>query len=48
MGKNAREYAPEALANPDAENRYLIATRFAFCGQKDIALRMLKRGVAGN
>jgi eukaryotic-like serine/threonine-protein kinase len=46
--KIAKEFAPEVLANPDAENRYLSSTTFAFCGQKDIALRLLKSSVAGN
>jgi eukaryotic-like serine/threonine-protein kinase len=48
VDKIAREFAPEALANPDAENRYWIANEFAFCGQKDIALRILKSSVAGH
>jgi eukaryotic-like serine/threonine-protein kinase len=43
-----REFAPQILADPDAENRYTAAATFAFCGQKDIALRLLKSGVAGN
>jgi serine/threonine protein kinase len=47
VDKLAREVAPEILANPDAENRYLISSDFAFCGQKDIALRLLKSSVAG-
>ncbi len=46
--KIAKEIAPEALTNPDAENRYLIASSFDFCGQKDTALRLLKSAVAGN
>ncbi len=48
VDKIAREFAPEALANPDAENRYWLANTFAFCGQKDIALRLLKSSVAGH
>ena len=47
VDKLAREVAPEILANPDAENRYLISSDFAFCGQKDVALRLLKSSVAG-
>jgi eukaryotic-like serine/threonine-protein kinase len=43
----ARQLAPGVFANPDAENRYLIASNFAFCGQKDIALRLLKSSVEG-
>src|SRR5258708_12171890 len=44
----ARELAPEILASPDAENRYMAAPTFAFCGKKDIALRLLKSAVAGH
>jgi serine/threonine protein kinase len=47
VDKLAREVAPEILANPDAENRYLISSNFAFCGQKDVALRLLKSSVVG-
>ncbi len=36
------------LANPDPENRYLMATDMAPCGQKDLALRALKSVVEGN
>ncbi len=42
----ARETAWEA--NPDPENRYLFATELAFCGEKDLALRLLKSAIAGN
>jgi serine/threonine protein kinase/TolB-like protein/tetratricopeptide (TPR) repeat protein len=45
--KLVAEFEPKVLANPDAENRYLMATTIAFCGQKDIALRLLKSAVAG-
>ena len=44
----AKDVAPDALANPDAENRYVTGGVFAFCGQKDVALRLLKSSVAGN
>ena len=43
----AKEQGPEILANPDSENRFTAAAAFAFCGQKDIALQLLKSGVAG-
>jgi hypothetical protein len=46
--KLVKEQAAGALANPDAENRYTAAPVFAFCGQNDIALRLLKTGVEGN
>jgi serine/threonine protein kinase/tetratricopeptide (TPR) repeat protein len=44
----AGELAPKILASPDAENRYYAAHTFAFCGQKDIALRLLKSAIAGH
>jgi serine/threonine protein kinase/tetratricopeptide (TPR) repeat protein len=44
----ARELGPEILANPDSENRFTAAPSFAFCGQNELALRLLKSGVAGN
>jgi len=47
VDKLAKQVAPEILANPDAENRYLVASAFAVCGQKDIALRLLKSSVEG-
>jgi serine/threonine protein kinase/tetratricopeptide (TPR) repeat protein len=44
----ARQLAPEIFANPDPENRFMIASIFAFCGQKDIALRLMKSGIEGH
>ncbi len=44
----AMELAPKILAIPDPENRYMAAPTFAFCGQKDIALRLLKSAVTGH
>jgi serine/threonine protein kinase len=44
----AKEAAPKILANPDAENRFTAAAGFAFSGQNDFALRLLKSGVEGN
>ena len=35
------------MGNPDPENRYLFATDVAFCGQKDLALRLLKSAIDG-
>src|SRR5258708_16999444 len=43
----ARELAPEILASPDAQNRYMAAPTFAFCGKKDITLRLLKSAASG-
>ena len=44
----AKDTAPDALANPDAENRYVFAGVFAYCGQKDVAIHLLKSSIAGN
>ena len=44
----ARELAPKILASPDPENRYMAAPTFSFCGQKEIALRLLKSAVTGH
>jgi len=43
-----KDTAPDALANPDAENRYVFGSTFAYCGQKDVAIRLLKSSIAGN
>jgi hypothetical protein len=43
-----KQLAPATLANPDAETRYTAAPAYAFCGQKEFALRLLKSGVEGN
>ena len=48
VDKLAGQLAPDIFANPDPENRTLIAATFAFCGQKDIALRLIKSGVEGH
>jgi len=42
-----RELAPQILADPDAETRYSAAPTYAFCGQNDLALRLLKSGIEG-
>jgi len=42
-----RQHEAEWLANPDPENRYLLATDMAPCGQKELALRALKSVVEG-
>ena len=41
-------YTPVSLADPDPENRYWDGSLMAFCGQKDIALRLLKSAVEGH
>jgi eukaryotic-like serine/threonine-protein kinase len=44
----ARERAAAALADPDPESRYQAAGMMTFCGQKDIALRLLNSAIAGH
>jgi len=41
----AREYAAKELADPDAEVRYQVAPDLVFCGQKNIALSLLKSSI---
>ena len=33
------------MARPDPENKYFYGSLMAFCGEKDIALRLLKTGI---
>ena len=48
LDQAGREFLTLALANPDPENRYVAATDFAVCGQKDFALRSLKSAIESN
>ena len=48
LDKEARELAPTVLTFHDPEARYLNAGSFAFCGQKDIAVRLIKGAIAGH
>jgi TolB-like protein len=43
----AKPLATEYLGNPDPENRYTTGPIFAFCGENEMALRLLKSGVEG-
>jgi len=45
LDKKAREFAPSLLAGRDAEGRYWSATLMAACGQKEIAVRLLKSAI---
>jgi serine/threonine protein kinase/tetratricopeptide (TPR) repeat protein len=36
------------LADPDPETHYVVAPDLLFCGQKDLALRMVKSSIAGH
>jgi eukaryotic-like serine/threonine-protein kinase len=48
VDKDAREIAQMILDFHDPEARYLNAGYFAFCGQKDIAVRLIKGAIAGH
>jgi len=48
LDRMAREMEPSLESNPDPENRYLDASDMAFCGEKDIALRLLKSAIEGH
>jgi tetratricopeptide (TPR) repeat protein len=44
----ARETSAAVMADPDPEVRYVVAEDVLFCGQKEIALRMLKSSIDGH
>ncbi|HXW89419.1 MAG TPA: protein kinase [Terriglobales bacterium] len=48
LDRMSREMEPSLASNPDPENRYLSASDMAFCGEKDIALRLLKSAIEGH
>ncbi len=48
FSRSVRDAEPGLLNNPDPENRYLFASDLAFCGEKEVALRLLKSSVEGN
>jgi tetratricopeptide (TPR) repeat protein len=43
-----RENVAATLAAPDPEPSYVIATDVLFCGQKDLAMQLLKSSIAGH
>jgi hypothetical protein len=45
--KLTREGGAALLANPDPEVSYVVAPDFLFCGQKDLAIRLVKNSIAG-
>ena len=44
----AEDFAPTVLAAHDSEAKYMNAGYFAFCGKKDIAMRLIKSAIAGH
>ena len=47
MDQYARENEPKSMSNPDPENRFVSAEIMAFCGEKEIALRLLTSAIEG-
>jgi TolB-like protein len=47
-GVLARDVEAEVMADPDPEVRFLSAYDFAFCGQKEPAMRLLKSSIDGH
>jgi serine/threonine protein kinase len=48
LDRAASEIEAAMLGNPDPENRYIFGTYMAFCGEKHVALRLLKTAVEGH
>ncbi len=43
-----RKEAATLLADPDPEPRYVVASDLLFCGQKDVAVQLIKSSIAGH
>jgi serine/threonine protein kinase len=48
VDKFATEFAPITLGAHDSEAKYMNAGYFAFCGQKDIAVRLIRSAITGH
>ena len=46
--KAFQEYAANITTDPDPEVQYVVASDLLFCGQKEIAIKMLQSAVAGH
>jgi eukaryotic-like serine/threonine-protein kinase len=44
----ARDWEARLLADPDPEPKYIIAGDILYCGQKDVAVRLLKSSITGH
>lgn len=44
----AQQGAAGVLADPDPETHYVVASDILFCGQKDLALQMIKSSIEGH
>jgi serine/threonine protein kinase len=47
-GEMAHQLEPWMLAIPDPENRYTFGSDMVWCGQKEIAVRLIKSAIEGN
>ncbi|HWY57239.1 MAG TPA: protein kinase [Terriglobales bacterium] len=48
MAHLARDVVATRLADPDPEPRYIVAGDVLFCGQKDVAVQLIKSAIAGH
>ncbi len=46
--KLAQQEGADTLADPDPETHYVVASDVLFCGQKELALRMIKSSIEGH
>ncbi len=46
--KLAQQEGADTLADPDPETHYVVASDALFCGQKELALRMIKSSIEGH
>ena len=45
MDKATRAFAPSALADPDSENLYWSGSIVAYCGQKELAIQLIRKSI---
>ena len=48
LPSRAREVEARLLADPDPEPKYIVAGDILYCGQKDVAVRLLKNSIAAH
>ena len=48
VAKLSQQAANQVLSDPDPEVHYVVASDFLFCGQKSLALRMIKSSIEGH
>ena len=47
ISRLAAELSPDAFSIPDPEVSYVVAFDYSYCGQNDIAIKLLRKSVAG-